>query len=201
MKTSLKTIVPHRRRREGKTDYKKRLRLLKSKTTRLIVRKSANNIVCQLTNYTKTGDIVVTSSSSQELKNFGWTFHTGNLPAAYLTGLLCGVRGKEKTKKAILDTGLFPSVGGTRIYSALKGAVDGGLEVPHSEEIFPSPERLNGKHIVDYAALLKKTKPTEYKKIFSAYLKNKQEPENITKVFEETKKRILSDGAKAKKAQ
>ncbi len=199
---NLKTIVQHRRRREGKTDYRKRLRLLKSRTTRLVVRKSVNNLVCQLVDYKQTGDVVLTSSGSHELKNFGWIFHTGNLPAAYLTGLLCGVRGKEqKVKEVILDTGLFPSVGGTRLYSALKGAVDGGLQIPHSEEILPPAERISGKHIADYASLLKKTKPTEYKKVFSGYLKNKQEPENLTKVFEEVKKKILSEGAKTKKAQ
>ena len=200
--TNLKTIVPHRRRREGKTNYRKRLKLLKSRTTRLVVRKSANNLVCQLVNYKTAGDVSVASSSSHELKAFGWNYHTGNLPAAYLTGLLCGLRGKEsKVKQAILDTGLHPSIAGTRLYSALKGALDGGLEVPHSEEILPPPERINGKHIADYATLLKKTKPTDYKKLFSGYLKSKQEPENLTKNFEEVKKKILADGGKAKKAQ
>src|SRR3989344_3613925 len=202
MKMNLKTIVPHRRRREGRTDYRKRLRLLKSRTARLVVRKSTNNLTCQIVNYKQTGDVVVTHSDSRELKSFGWNFHTGNLSAAYLTGLLCGVRAKEnKVKQAILDTGLYPSVGGTRIYSTLKGAVDGGLEIPHSEEILPPIDRISGKHISDYAALLKKTKPTDYKKNFSGYLKNKQEPENLTKNFEEAKKKILSEGAKAKKTQ
>jgi len=190
-----KIILPHRRRKEGKTNYKKRLDLLKSRQSRLVVRKSSKNIYCQLVNYEIKGDKTVASSSSKELDKFGWTSFAGNLPAAYLTGLLLGVRAKKANlKTAILDKGLYETVHGTRLFATLKGAVDGGLEVPHSEIAFPSAERVSGKHIADYATKLKKEKPTIYKKQFSAYLGSKVAPEELPKLFEAVKAKILAEG-------
>lgn len=186
-----KIIVPHRRRMEGKTDYRKRLRLLKSKSVRLVVRKSSKNIYCQLVAYESKGDKTLVSSSSLDLGKFGWGMDCGNLPAAYLTGLLCGMKAKKaKVGNAILDTGLYESVRGSRLYAALKGVVDGGLEVPHSEEAFPPADRVSGKHIADYATKLKKEKPTQYKKQFAKYLESKMPPEDVPKLFDLTKAKI-----------
>lgn len=188
-------IVPHRRRREGKTNYRKRLDLLKSRQMRLVVRKSSKNIYCQLVSYETKGDKTMASSSSKDLAKFGWSSHSGNLPAAYLTGLLLGSRAKKANLgNAILDKGLYETVHGTRLFATLKGAIDGGLEIPHSEEAFPSAERVSGKHIADYAAKLKKEKPTVYRKQFSAYLEKKVAPEDVPKLFEATKAKILAEG-------
>jgi len=140
-------IVPHRRRREGKTDYRLRLSLLKSGKPRLVVRKSSKNIVCQIVQYDKGGDKVAASADSRNLKKYGWNGHCGNLPAAYLTGLLCGTNAKKAgVKDAIFDIGLYASVKGSRLYAALKGAVDSGLSIPHSEEALPKQERIEGRH-------------------------------------------------------
>jgi len=140
-------ILPHRRRREGKTDYRNRMELLKSGKPRLCVRKSLNNIICQIIQYKPEGDVTVASSDSKELKKFGWSFHTGNIPSAYLTGYLCGLRArKNKVENCILDSGLYPSIKGSRIYAALKGAVDSGVKIPHSKEILPPEDRIKGKH-------------------------------------------------------
>ena len=140
-------IVPHRRRREGKTNYKFRLRLLKSGKLRFCIRKSLNNIVCQIVQYKPAGDVTLASSDSKELKKFGWGFHGGNIPSAYLAGYLCGLRAKKnKIEKCVLDTGLYPSIKGSRIYAALKGAVDSGVKIPHSEKILPPEDRIKGKH-------------------------------------------------------
>lgn len=189
--------VPHRRKREGKTDYKTRLKLLKSKRTRFVVRKSLKNITCQLVNYTVNGDRTVVSSDSRELKAYGWNASTGNVPAAYLTGLLCAHKAKKHgVKNAILDMGLFNSLPGNRIYSALKGAVDGGLEIPHSEEVMPKQERIFGKHIADYAKKLKQESPARYNSYFSAYVRSKANPEDIGKTFEAAKKNIMEGHAK-----
>ena len=72
----------------------------------------------------------------------------GNLPAAYLTGLLFGKRmlalGAEG---GIADIGLHASTKGNRIYAAIKGVVDAGVDVPHSPEIFSEEERIRGEHI------------------------------------------------------
>ncbi len=141
-------IVPHRRRREGKTDYRKRLALVKSKKLRFVVRKSNNAVSCQVVEYGHAGDKTLAQASSFDLKKLGWTGPTGNIPAAYLTGMLCAKRVLDKkVKEAILDIGLYRNTRGNRLFAALKGAVDGGLSIPHSKEAFPSDERISGKHI------------------------------------------------------
>jgi large subunit ribosomal protein L18 len=143
----MKRIVNFKRRRTEKTNYKKRLALLKSEKARLVIRKSLSNISVQFINFKPDGDETIASAVSAELKKFGWT-KCGNIPAAYLTGLLAGKKAKEKNiKEAVLDLGLQTSTRGSRLYAALKGVVDSGINVPHSKEILPSEERINGKHI------------------------------------------------------
>lgn len=141
-------VVPYRRKREGKTDYKGRMNLLKSETTRLVVRPSNKHMTVQLIDYRKEGDLVVSMAHSKELAEFGWNYSTANLPAAYLTGLMCGLRGTKKgVKTAILDIGLFPSIAGSKTYAALKGAIDAGLKIPANEIVFPNEKRISGEHI------------------------------------------------------
>lgn len=184
--------VAHRRRREGKTDYQQRLRLVKSGKPRFVVRKSVNNVTCQVIEYSPDGDKTLVSVNSKNVSKLGWKGNPGNLPGAYLVGLLCGVKaGKSKVKEAVLDTGLYVSTPASRIYSALKGAVDSGLQIPHSEDILPKDDRIKGEHIANLAKKLKTEKPDEYKKRFSVYIKNKVPPENLPKHFEEVKKKIL----------
>lgn len=144
--------MPFRRRRERKTDYRKRLKLLLSKKPRLVVRRSLKHIIAQLVKFEPgKSDITVTTVTSRELRKLGWKYACDNLPAAYLTGLLIGVKALEKgIKEAVLDIGLFRSVKGSRIYAVAKGAVDVGLKVNVSEKMFPSKERIMGKHIASY---------------------------------------------------
>lgn len=160
--------VPYKRKKEGKTDYKQRILLLKSRKLRLVIRKSLNNILLQIVEYSPDGDKVLISTHSNQLKKFNWKFHRSNMPSAYLTGLLCGMKAKsKKIKEAVLDIGLSKNVKKTAIYAALKGVIDAGLKVPASEEVFPSEDRISGKHISDYK-------------------KN-----DIQKVFQQTKEKIL----------
>ncbi|MFW9787096.1 MAG: 50S ribosomal protein L18 [Candidatus Thorarchaeota archaeon] len=141
--------VKFRRRREGKTNYYRRKRLLLSRRPRLVVRKTNTNTIVQVVNASVVGDSTVASAISTELGNHGWEAGTGNIPAAYLTGYLAGLRAKSRgVKEAVLDVGLNPPVKGSRIYAALKGAVDAGLEVPHDPDIIPSDDRISGEHIV-----------------------------------------------------
>ena len=141
--------VKFRRRREGKTNYYRRRRLLLSRRSRLVVRKTNTNTIVQIVNASVVGDSTVASAISSELGDHGWTAGTGNIPAAYLTGLLAGLRAKSRgVKEAVLDVGLNPPVKGSRVYAALKGAVDAGLEVPHNPEILPDDSRITGEHIV-----------------------------------------------------
>ena len=153
MKLSPTYKMPFRRRREGKTDYKKRLKLLLSKKPRLVVRRSLKYIIAQIIEFDPKGDKTLVAASSKELKKLGWNFACDNLPAAYLTGLLIAKKAKGKVKEAILDTGLYRSIKGNRIYAVVKGAIDGGLNVPVDEQMFPNEDRIRGKHIQKFKDL------------------------------------------------
>jgi len=148
----MKEILKFKRRLEEKTNYRKRLGLLKSGKARLVIRKSLSNIMVQIVKYNPKGDETVATAVSMDLKKMGWN-RTGNVPAAYLTGLMAGKMAKEKkVEEAVLDLGLQTSTKGSRIYAALKGVVDAGVSVPHSEEILPSSDRIEGKHISEEVA-------------------------------------------------
>jgi len=140
-------LIQFKRRREDKTNYRKRIALLKSGKTRLVIRRSLSNITVQFVDFIPNGDKTVACATSTELKKLGWN-RTGNVPASYLTGLLAGKKAKDKkVEEAILDMGLHISTKGSRIYAALKGVLDSGIKVPCSEEILPSDDRIKGKHI------------------------------------------------------
>ena len=140
--------INYRRKREGRTDYRRRLNLLKSGKARLAVRASVNNTIVSVASFNPDGDKIVTTFHSKDLKKKGWKHGTGNLPSAYLTGYFAAKSAMEKgVSEAILDIGSHESVKGSRVFAALKGAVDAGLSVPHSEDAFPTEERLMGAHI------------------------------------------------------
>jgi len=139
------TILPYKRKRQGKTDYKKRLALLKSGKARLVIRKALNNMLLQIVQYEPDGDKVILTIHGISLKKYGWDVHKGNLSAAYLTGLLCGkAAGEKDIKEAIVDLGLNKSFKGGVQYAAIKGAIDAGLKIPCSEKAFPEESRLMG---------------------------------------------------------
>ena len=143
--------VPHRRRRENKTNYKTRLDLLKSNEHRFVVRKTLKQIIVQLVKYNPEGDKVLFTINSSQLKKMGWKHSTSNIPSAYLIGLLAGKKAQElKVKKGILDLGVSYTIKGSRLFATLKGLIDSGLEIPSADDIFPSEERISGKHIADY---------------------------------------------------
>ncbi len=183
--------IPFRRKREGKTNYRKRLALLKSGKHRLVIRRLLGTIVCQLVDYHPDGDKVLFAVSSRDLRKLGWKGHAANTPSAYLTGLLLGKKAVAGgIKSAILDIGLHNSMKGSRIYAALKGVLDAGLNVPSSEDSLPSDERVSGKHIEDYAKKLKGS--PAYEKQFSLYIKAGLKPEELSSSFEDVKKKIIS---------
>jgi large subunit ribosomal protein L18 len=141
-----RTRVPFRRRREGRTDYRRRLGLLRSGETRIVVRRTATNVIVQFVDWAETGDAVKATAVAQELKSMGWEGSPKNTPAAYLTGLLAGRRAKAAgVESAVLDIGRHVPTKGSRVFAALKGVLDAGIEVPHGgEDLYPSEERLNG---------------------------------------------------------
>ena len=178
--------VKYRRKREGKTNYKKRLDLLKGNTPRLVIRKSNSSMIAQIVTYHPDGDIVVVTFNSQKLSAFGWNYSKNSLPAAYLSGLVLAQKAKEKNiSDAIVDLGLqLPKKGG-RLYALLKGAIDGGLTIPVDEKVFPSDDRLQGEHIKSFSAL---------KDLATAYKKNNLDISKLPDVFLSVKKNILGKG-------
>ncbi len=144
--------VHFRRRRDGRTDFNKRLALLKSGKIRLIVRKTNRYVIVQFAQFDLKGDRIIASCTSRMLQKFGYPGKC-NTPSAYLSGLLCGKDALKKgVKEAVLDIGLHKSTKGNVIFAALKGAVDAGISIPFSEEVLPSPERMSGAHLKDGVA-------------------------------------------------
>ncbi len=189
--------VPLKRRRKQKTNYYRRRGMLKSRRLRLVVRPSIKNITVQLVRSEPSGDKILVAADSSELaRKYNWKIARGNLPAAYLTGYLAGKRAvKAGFTDAILDIGLNVPQNGTRVFAALKGALDAGMEIPHREEKLPSQERIEGQHIASYGQLLSSSNEEQYKKVFSAYRKVRLKPENVPKYFKETKKQIDAEFA------
>ncbi|HSA37809.1 MAG TPA: 50S ribosomal protein L18 [Methanoregula sp.] len=151
MATGSRYFVPFRRRREGKTDYYQRTRLVVSDVPRMVVRKTNRHIIVQLVTAEMDGDRTLVAANSAELEKYGYKGSTSSTPAAYLTGMLFAVKAKKASQdSAILDIGLNRATPGARIFAALKGAVEAGLAIPHGEEILPSDERAKGAHIAAY---------------------------------------------------
>jgi len=209
-----------RRRREGKTDYYARKRLLiqdKNKYNtpkyRLVARITCSNVICQVVYATITGDVTFVRADSTELRKWGLTAGLTNYAAAYATGLLLARRVNAKfslkfegqTKvdgedynvehdedeeaahpfKALLDVGLARTTSGARVFGALKGATDGGIEVPHNDHRFPGSKRegtewttspethrkyIFGGHISDYMKSLQKENEELYNSQFKRYI-------------------------------
>ncbi|MGM0770643.1 MAG: 50S ribosomal protein L18 [Halobacteriota archaeon] len=171
MATGPRYKVAFRRRREGRTDYHQRLRLLLSKENRVVVRKSTKHMQLQLVLPEAKGDVTLSSAISTELGKYGYEGATGNTTAAYLTGLLFGYKALEEGyESGVLDMGLQASSPGCRVYAALKGVVDAGLDVPHNPSVFPSDERIRGEHVAEY-----------------------MEGSNLPEMFEAVKEKILAE--------
>lgn len=176
--------VSFRRKREGRTHYKKRLELLKSNKVRLVIRKSNTSTLLQFVKYQPDGDKVLVTFNSQKLSAYGWDFSKKSIPANYLAGLAAGALAKKAgVTNAILDMGLQTPIAGSKVYAALKGVVDAGVDVPSSDDIFPSEERISGKHIEDAKDLHAK---------FTGYKKAKLDASKMSEVFAKVKDKILS---------
>ena len=185
--------VPFRRRREGKSNYRSRRALILSRLPRLVARGTLRHMIIQVVEAKATGDEVLVSAHSRELmKAFGWQGDCGNVSAAYLTGLLCGYRAVARgLERAVLDMGLQPPSRGARVFAALKGVLDAGVEVPHSGVVLPDEKRIRGEHVVDYANRLS-SNPDAYQQRFSKYLSRGLRPEQLSEHFSLTKEKIAS---------
>jgi len=146
--------LDRRRRRESKTNYTKRLILLKGNIPRLVVRKSNKYVLLQVVESKHAQDKVICEVSTKELLRYGWPKDKSgslkSIAASYLGGLLLANKAKaKKVENVILDSGLIPSTKGSRVYAAVKGVSEGGLKISHDEEILPTDEMINKCDFVD----------------------------------------------------
>ncbi len=149
MKHGPRHHVKLRRHRDGRTDYRRRLNLLKSRKIRIVIRKSLKNIKVQFVEYNPKGDKILVSAVSNELiKNYNWKYSTATISASYLTGLIAGKKAIDKgIKQGILDIGRNPPTTGNKLFAAIKGIIDAGIECPHDNSKIPAEDRILGKHI------------------------------------------------------
>ena len=140
-----------KRRRNAETDYHRRSRMLRSGIPRAVVRVSNTQVTCQLVGYEKGGDKILASVTGKSLvDSFKWPADASrkSVPACYLAGFALATSALSKGhSEAILDIGLAASTPGNRVYAALRGMVEAGMEIPHSDTVLPSDERVNGEHI------------------------------------------------------
>ncbi|MFT4312019.1 MAG: 50S ribosomal protein L18 [Candidatus Woesearchaeota archaeon] len=184
--------VPLRRKREQVTDYKKRLSLLVSKKPRLVVRRSLQNIIVQIVEYKPDGDHIITTAQSYDLKKFGLPVVNGNIPCAYLTGVLIAKKAQEKgVSEVIVDFGLQYVTTHSRLYATIKGARDGGLKLNVDTKVLPSDSRTSGEHIQSFAKTIQSDK-ARYEKQFSAYIKQNIKPEEMQAVYTAVKEKIMA---------
>jgi len=233
--------VKFRRRREGKTDYYARKRLVvqdKNKYNtpkyRMIVRTSNRDICCQIAYARLEGDKIVAAAYSHELPRYGVKVGLTNYAAAYCTGLLLARRvlkkfnldsvyqGQSKVDgehfmvedvddgpgafRACLDVGLARTSTGARVFGAMKGAADGGIDIPHSEKRFPGYDKeekqfsaevhrnhIFGIHVAEYMRHLSKEDDDAYKKQFSQYIKLGVGPDQLEEVYSKAHAAIRKD--------
>jgi large subunit ribosomal protein L5e len=119
--------VKYRRRREGKTDYYARKRLItqaKNKYNapkyRLVVRFTNKDIICQIVYARLQGDFVLTQARSRELPRYGINHGLTNWTAAYATGLLVARRALTKLGLADKYAGVEEPTGEIKVQEALE---------------------------------------------------------------------------------
>merc|ERR1711975_167204 len=226
--------VKYKRRREGKTDYYARKRLVAnaknkygSPKYRFVVRFTNKDIICQVVSSKIKGDVTHAAAYAHELPRYGVKVGLTNYSAAYCVGLLCArrllaskgladnfegtpevtaefddcyVHGNDEDGPnafhALLDVGLKRTTLGSKIFAAMKGAFDGGLEIPHSEKKFygydaeekaydaeANKERLLGGHVSSYMESLQEEEPEEYEAKFSKYIENDMEADGLEDMY------------------
>lgn len=232
--------VKYRRRREGKTDYQARRRMIiqdknkyNSPRYRMVVRITNKDVICQIVRSKIVGDETICCAYAHELPKFGIKYGLTNYPACYATGLLCARRLLKKLGldeayegqteidgemflvehedgprpfTAVLDVGLVRTTTGNRVFGALKGAVDGGLNIPHSEKRFPGYDRegkdfdaethkkyIFGGHVAEYMELLQEEDPERYQAQFSKLIEEDIEGDALEDLYSEAFEKIRED--------
>jgi len=241
--------VKFRRRREARTDYYARKRLIiqdknkyKSPKYRFVVRISHRDVVTQVISADLNHDVVVASAYAHELPRYGIKLGLTNYAAAYATGLLLARRINNKFGlkydgntqvngedynveanpegaapfRAYLDVGLARTTTGARIFGCLKGATDGGLNIPHNERRFPGSHRdedskewsfdpevhkkyIFGGHVADYMNAIKDDSEA-FERQFSRYVKAGIKAGDLEALYKKAHAEIRKDPVKKRTA-
>ena len=141
-----------KRRKQSKTDYKRRLNLLKKDVPRLVFRKTNKNLIVQYILSEEAKDKVLFGFDSKILLKYGWPEEfkgsLKSIPAAYFIGYLAGKKIlKDKLKQPIVDVGMIRTIHKNKFYGFLKGLIDSGIKINCKQEAFPEEERIKGKNL------------------------------------------------------
>jgi len=235
----------YRRRREGKTDYQARRRMVsqdKNKYNtpryRLVARKTNKDVTAQIIYAKITGDVVISAAYAHELTAHGAPVGHTSYAGCYATGLLLARRTLKKlnldkkyagqTKPdgedfnveegekgsrpftACLDIGLARSTTGAGVFGVMKGALDGGINVPHKPNRFPGGkkdsvdakfhrERIFGGTVAKHQKDLLKNDPDKYNSHYSQYKKHNIAPDAVEATWAKTHASIRADPDKSRK--
>ncbi len=191
MRETIKSM-PFRRRREAKTNYRKRFATVKSGLDRVVIRRTNKRIIAHASRYTEKGDAVLAYADSRELSQYKWPSRP-NKPTAYLLGLLLAkkVAAKQdlKNEEFILDIGLSAPVTNSTPFVFAKGCVDGGMKVRNGLDV---KESLYNYSDTKYIKELKEKNPEAYKRQYSGYIKDGIDAEKLNALFNQVKERILN---------
>ncbi|MGM5479996.1 MAG: 50S ribosomal protein L18 [Nanobdellota archaeon] len=176
--------VKYRRKREGRTYYKRRLGLLKSGKPRLVIRRTNSGVIVQIASYHPDGDKIMTTFHSRNISSYGWKYSTKSIPACYLAGMVVGASIKNSVSELVPDIGLQSSASGTRLYAVIKGVIDAGVKVDCSPSAFPDDKRIKGEHLADNKEFISS--------MATGYKKKGLSVEEIPSTVETIKKKILS---------
>ncbi len=181
-----------RRRREAKTNYKRRFALVKGGLDRIVVRKTNRRIIGHVSRYTEKGDLTLASADSKELLKLGWPSRA-NRSTAYLVGMLLAKKvGASKELKAgefILDIGISSPVRGSIPFVFAKGCTDAGLKMRSGIDVNATVYDYSN---TKYAKELKAKEPERYARQYGAYIKEGKEPEALGSLFSKVKEEILN---------
>ena len=141
-----------KRRKQCKTDYGKRLKLLKSESPRLVFRKTNKYFIVQYVLSEEAQDKVSFGFNSKLLLKYGWPEEfkgsLKSIPAAYLMGYFAGKKIlKDKLTQPIVDIGMIRNLHKTKFYGFLKGLIDSGIKINCKKEAFPEEDRIKGKSL------------------------------------------------------
>ena len=141
-----------RRRKENKTDYLKRLKLLKGEKPRIVFRKTNKFIISEYIVSKEAQDKVIIGFDSRKLNDYGWPKNAQgslkSITASYLTGYLIGKAIiKQNLEMPILDTGMNRAIHKNKIYAFIKGLIEAGIKINCKKEFFPEESRINGQHL------------------------------------------------------